>query len=89
MRTVRKYLVYEYVPIMVKTFRNDTRENCFVQRSIYVILSVNEETRHYINQVRNVLRYFNSDIIHKYNLINGTKFQAPLIVLTFIETPSK
>jgi len=89
MRTVRKYLVYEYVPIMEKTFRSGTTESCVAQRSIYVILRGNEETRHYINQVRNVLRYFNSDIIHKCNLIKGTKFQAPLIVLIFIETPSK
>jgi len=38
MQTVRKYLVYEYVPIMEKTFRSGTRESCVAQRSIYVIL---------------------------------------------------
>jgi hypothetical protein len=58
MQTIRKFLVYEYVPIMVKTFRSDTRESCVAQRSIYVILRGNEETRRYINQVRNVLRNF-------------------------------
>jgi len=89
MQTVRKYLVYEYVPLMVNTFRNDTRGNCAVQRSIHVILGVNEETRHYISQVINVLRYFNSQIILKCNLINGTKFQTSLIVFTFFENPSK
>jgi hypothetical protein len=57
MQTVRKSLVYEYVPIMEKTFRSGTRESCVAQRSIYVILRGNEETRRYINQVRNVLSY--------------------------------
>ena len=56
MQTVRKYLVYEYVPVMVKTFRSDTRESCVAQRSVYVMLRGNEETRRFINQVRNVLR---------------------------------
>ena len=55
-QTVRKYLLYEYVPVMVKTFRSDTRESCVAQRSIYIILGGNEETRRYINTVRNVLR---------------------------------
>jgi len=54
MQRVRKYLVYEYVPIMEKKFRSGTRESCVAQRSIYVILRGNEETRHYINQVRNI-----------------------------------
>ena len=62
MQTVRKYSVYEYVPVMVKTFRSDTRESCVAQRSIYVILRGNEETRRYINQVRNVLRRLFSQI---------------------------
>jgi len=57
MQTVRKYLVYEYVPIMEKTFTNGTRESCVAQRSIYVILGGNEETKSYINQVRNALRH--------------------------------
>ena len=65
MQTVRKYLVYEYVPIMEKTFRSGTTESCVAQRSIYVILRGNEETRRYINQVRNALRYLMSDIIYK------------------------
>jgi len=64
MQTVRKYLVYEYVPIMIKTFRSGTRENCVAQRSIYVILRGNEETRRFISQVRNVLGHFMSDIIY-------------------------
>jgi len=57
MQTVRKYLVYEYVPIMERTFRSVTRESCVAQRSVYVILRGNEETRSYINQVRNALRH--------------------------------
>jgi hypothetical protein len=57
MQTFRKYLVYEYVPIMVKTFRSDTRESCVAQRSVYVILRGNEETRSYMNQVRNALSH--------------------------------
>jgi hypothetical protein len=63
MQTVRKYLVYEYVPIVEKTFRSDTGESCVAQRSIYVILRGNEGTRRYINQVRNALRYFMPVII--------------------------
>jgi hypothetical protein len=57
MQTVRKYLVYEYVPIIEKTFSIGARESCVAQRSIYVVLRGNEETRSCINQVRNVLRY--------------------------------
>jgi len=63
MQTVGKYLVYEYVPVMEKTFRSGTRESCVAQRSIYVILRGNEEARRYINEVRNVLRYLLSVII--------------------------
>ena len=74
MQTVRKYLVYEYVPVMVKTIRSDTRESCVAQRSVYVILRGNEETRRYINQVRNVLRDL-IDRIYKCILIRGTKVQ--------------
>jgi hypothetical protein len=55
MQTVRKFIVYVYVPIVENTFRNVTRENCVVQRSIHVMLRGNEETRRYITQVRNVL----------------------------------
>ena len=75
MQTVRKYLVYKYVPIMVKTFRNDDKEICVAQRSIYVILSGNEETRRFINQVRNVLRHL-SDRIYESVLIQETIFQV-------------
>ena len=81
MQTVRKYLVYEYVPIMEKTFRSGTRESCVAQRSMYVILSGNEATRRYINEVRNVLIHLISDIIYEYNLIKGTKFQTSLLFL--------
>ena len=42
---------------MERTFRSGTRESCVAQRSIYVILRGNEETRSLINQVRNVLRH--------------------------------
>jgi hypothetical protein len=73
MQTVRKYLPYEYVPVMVKTFRSDIRRSCVAQRSIYVILRGNEETRSYIKQVRNVLKDM-SGIIHECILIRGTKF---------------
>ena len=68
MQTVRKYLVYGYVPVMVKTFRSDTRQSCVAQRSVYVILSGNEETRRFISQVRNVLRYL-SDRMYECILI--------------------
>ena len=64
MQSVRKYLVYKYVPIMEKTFRSGTRDSCVAQRSIYVMLRGNEETRSYINQVRNVLRHLFSDILY-------------------------
>ena len=80
MKTIRKYLVYEYVPIMEKTFRGGTRESCVAQRSIYVILSGNEETRSYINQVRNAMRHMMSVVIYECNLINGTKFHAYLFI---------
>jgi len=76
MQTVRKYLVYEYVPIMEKTFKSGTRENCVVQRAIYVILRGNEEIRSYINQVTNALRHLVSIIIYECNLIKGTKLQT-------------
>ena len=60
MRTVRKYLVYGYVPVMVKEFRNDNQQNCIAQRSINIVLRGNEETRRYIQKVRNVQGIFNS-----------------------------
>jgi len=63
MQTVRKYLMYEYVPVVEKTFRSGIRENCLAHRSVHVVLRGNEETRRYINQVRNALKHFLSDII--------------------------
>jgi len=78
MQKVHKYLVYEYVPIMVKTFRSGIRENCVAQRSIYVMLKGNEETRRYINQVRNVLRHLLLDIVCEGNLMKGTNVQTCL-----------
>jgi hypothetical protein len=75
MQTVRKYLVYEYVPIMERTFRSGTRESCVAQRSIYVILRGNEETRRNINRVRNTLRHLLSDIIYKGKVIEGKHFK--------------
>jgi hypothetical protein len=80
MQTVRKYLVYEYVPIVEKTFRSDTRQSCVAQRSVYVILRGNEETRRYINRVRIVLRHLLSVIICEGNLIKDTKVQTSLFV---------
>jgi len=79
MQTVRKFLVYEYVPVMVKSFRSGTTESCVAQRSIYVILKGNEETIHYINQVRNVLRHLMSVILYECNLIKSTKLQTFLL----------
>jgi len=76
MQTVRKKLVYEYVPITEKTFRSGIRGSCVTQRSIYVILRGNEETRLYINQVRIVLRHFMLDIIYEVNLIKDIKVQT-------------
>jgi len=64
MQTVRKYSVYEYVPIMEKTFRSGTTESCVAQQPIYVILRGNEETRRYINQVRNALLHLFSVSIY-------------------------
>jgi hypothetical protein len=79
-QTVRKYLVHEYVPIMERTFRGGTRKSCIAQQSIYIILSGKEETRDYINQVRNVLRYLMSVIIYECNLIKGTNFKTSFSV---------
>ena len=63
-QAVRKYLVYEYVPIMEKTFRSGTGEICVAQQSIHVILRGNEERRSYINQVINALLHIFSVSIH-------------------------
>jgi hypothetical protein len=76
MKAVRKYLVYEYVPIVEKTFRSDTRESCVAQQSIYIILTGNEETRTYINQVRSAIMHLLSDVIYECNLIKDTKFHT-------------
>ena len=65
----------EYVPIMEKTFRSGTRESCVAQLSIYVILRGNEDTRRYINQVRNVLKHLLSDILYKIKVIQGNHFK--------------
>jgi hypothetical protein len=89
MQTVRKYLVYEYVPIMERTFGGGAREGCIAQRSIYVILRGNEETRRYIKQVTNVMRYLMSVIIYDCTLIKGTNYQTCLFVLIIFLTPSK
>ena len=80
MQTVRKYLLYEYVPVMEKTFGSGTRESCVAQRSIYVILSGNEETGSYINQVRYVLTYLLSAKMYKCLVIGGIFFK---IIYTF------
>jgi hypothetical protein len=80
MQTVRKYLLYEYVPIMEKKFGSGTRESCVVQRSIYVILSGNDETGSYINQVRYVLTYLLSAKMYKSIVIGGRLFQNTLYI---------
>jgi hypothetical protein len=64
-KAVYKDVVYEYVPIIENTFRSGTTESCVAQRSIYVIMRGNEDTRRYINQVRIVLNHFLSDIIYE------------------------
>ena len=74
MQTVRKYLVYEYVPIMEKKFRSGTRESCVAQQTIYVIMRGNEETRRYTNQVRNVLRHLLSDLMYVITVIQAQNF---------------
>jgi len=71
MQTVRKFLLYEYVPIMEKTFRSNARASCVAQRSIYIILRGNEETRSYVNLVRNALRLFCSATVHVYVVMKG------------------
>jgi len=75
MQTVRKYLVYGYVPIVERTFRSGTRESCVAQRSIYVILRGNEDTKRYINQVRSEMRHFISDILYKSKEIQYNHFK--------------
>jgi hypothetical protein len=80
MQTVRKYLLYEYVHIMEKTFGSGTRESCVAKRSIYVMLSGNKETGSYINQVRNVLTYLLSVEMCKFIVICGTLFQNNLCI---------
>jgi hypothetical protein len=89
MQTVRKYLVYEYVPIMEKTFRSGTRESCVAQQSIYVVMRGNEETRSYISQVRNVLRHMIIDIMDEFTAIQGTQFSKLFSLLTFLLALSK
>jgi len=79
MQTVRKHLVYEYVPIMERTFRSGTRESCVTQRSISVILRWNEETRSYINQVRSAMRSTFSDRIYECMFTQNTQFQTSFV----------
>jgi hypothetical protein len=54
MHETRKHLAYEYVPITGRIIGIGARETCVSQLSIYVILRGNEETRGYVNKVRNV-----------------------------------
>jgi hypothetical protein len=75
MQKLRKYLLYEYVPVMENTFGSGTRESCVAKRSIYVILSGNEEAGSYTNQVRNVLTYLLSAKMYKCLVIGGIFFK--------------
>jgi hypothetical protein len=75
MQTIRKYLVYEYIPIMEKTFRSGTRDSCVAQQPIYVMLRGNEESGSYINQVRSAMRHLFSDILYKSKVIQGKHFK--------------
>jgi len=74
MQKFRKYLIFEYIPLMEKTYRSGTRESCVAQRSIYIMLTGNEGTRSYITQVINVLRHLLSDIIYEFTIIQCTQF---------------
>jgi hypothetical protein len=75
MQKFRKNVIFEYVPIMEKTYRSGTRKSCVAQQSIYIMLTGNEETRSYITQVRNVLIHLRSDIIYGFNIIQCRQFQ--------------
>ena len=86
MQTVRKYFVNEYFPIIEMTFRSGTTESCVAQRSIFVILSGNEETRRYINLVRTVLRHLFSDILYKSRVIKSKHFKLICLFDIFRET---
>jgi hypothetical protein len=66
MQQLRKYLIDEYVPIMETIFKSGARESCVTQQSIYVMLTGKEETRSYINQVRNVQRPLFSSPVQVY-----------------------
>jgi hypothetical protein len=58
MQTIRKYIIYQYVPVMKNILKSGTTESCVAQRSIYVILRGNEETRSYINEFIIIRIYF-------------------------------
>jgi len=87
MRSVRKYLVYGYVPIMERTFRSGTRQSCVAQQSIYVILGGSEEKRRYINQVGSELRLLMSNIIYEFTVIQGKHFKQFVSSILFETTP--
>ncbi|XP_021923388.1 probable glutamate receptor [Zootermopsis nevadensis] len=50
MQKIRKHLLYEYIPIMDTVFRTGVSRRCSTQRSIYVVLKGDAETRNYIHQ---------------------------------------
>jgi hypothetical protein len=80
--------VYEYVPVMERTFRSGTRESCVAQRSVYVILRGNEETRRYINQVRSELRHPFSGLMHEiYVLYKAYKLKFVYLFLCYSSRP--
>ena len=89
MQTVRKHLVYDYVPIMERTFRSGTRQSCVAQRSIYVMLRGNEETRSYINRVSSAIRSSLSDRTHKCILIQNAQLQTSFVVVLNSLRPSR
>jgi hypothetical protein len=76
MQQLRKYLILEYVPIMETTFRSGARESCVAQRALYVMLTGNEETRSYINQVGNVQRSLFSSTVQVYIRTQVTHLQT-------------
>ena len=80
MQTVRKHLLYDYVPIMEKIFRSGTRESCVAQRSIYVMLRGSEKTRSCINRFRNALKLLCSSTVRVYVGIKCQHFRTSLTV---------
>jgi len=59
---IQKYLLHEYIPVMETLFETGFSTSCVAQRSLYVMLRGNEETRNYVNQVRTVLIFLSVNL---------------------------